>query len=104
MATTRKQPTIQLQKAFKTQFEKLDGWVLNAKATEISKSIEFTSFINALAFVAKIAVHAEILDHHPTITLSYKTVTILLTTHDKGGLTKLDFELAKRIDLLGVHC
>ena len=51
-----------------------------------------------LAFVAKVAVHAEVMNHHPDIELSYGKVKVKLSTHDAKGLTTLDFELAKRID------
>lgn len=80
--------------------KKLPGWVTNTKRTEISKSIPTQSFLGGLSLVAKIAVHAEILGHHPDIELTYNAVKIHLSTHDVKGLTKLDFELAKRIDVL----
>lgn len=77
---------------------KISGWNTNAKQTELSKTFLFPSFIVGLSFVAKIAVHAEILEHHPDIELSYGKVKVKLSTHDVKGLTKADFELAKRID------
>jgi 4a-hydroxytetrahydrobiopterin dehydratase len=76
------------------------GWTTNQKATMLTRSFAFPSFINALAFVAKITVHAEVLGHHPDIELSYGKVKVKLTTHEVKGLTKADFELAKRIDNL----
>ncbi len=91
-------------KALEKSIQKLNGWNSNAELTKITKVLEFSSFINALSFVAKIAVHAEVLNHHPTITITYKTVKVILTTHDAQGLTKLDFELAKRIDDLKNNC
>lgn len=81
---------------------KISEWVLNTKKTELSKSFEFNNFVNGLAFVAKIAVHAEVMGHHPDIELSYGKVSVHLTTHDASGLTKADFELAKKIDELRV--
>lgn len=80
----------------------ISGWQLNKKQTELSKSFSFPSFITGLAFIAKIAVHAEILNHHPLIELSYGVVKVTLKTHEANGLTKLDFDLAKRIDNLRV--
>lgn len=80
--------------------KKLPDWVSNAKKTEISKTIPTHSFLSGLSTIARIAVHAEILGHHPDIELSYTSVKIRISTHDVKGLTKLDFDLAKRIDLL----
>lgn len=80
----------------------LSGWKVNAKSTVLTKSFTFPTFIAGLAYMAKIAVHAEVLEHHPTLELSYGTVKVTLTTHDVKGLTKKDFELAERIDNLRV--
>ncbi len=78
----------------------ISGWDPNESHTEMSKSFPMPSFVTGLAFVAKIAVHAEVAGHHPDIELSYNTVRVKLTTHDASGLTKKDFELAKKIDNL----
>ncbi len=86
----------------KSKFLKISEWNLNPKQTELSKSFEFASFVNGLAFVAKIAVHAEIMGHHPDIELSYGKVKVKLSTHDVKGLTVADFDLAKRIDNLRI--
>lgn len=76
----------------------LSGWALNKKGTEIRKEFLFSTYIVALSFVAKVAVHAEVIGHHPEMTLSYGKVGIVLTTKDVKGLTKQDFALATRID------
>lgn len=76
----------------------ISEWSTNAKETELSKTFLFTNFVNGLAFVAKVTVHAEILNHHPDIELSYGKVKIILSTHDVKGLSNVDFELAKKID------
>ena len=86
----------------KSKFLKISEWNLNTKQTELSRTFEFSSFVNGLAFVAKIAVHAEIMGHHPDIELTYVKVKVKLTTHDVKGLTNADFELAKKIDGLRV--
>lgn len=78
----------------------ISGWMTNKKQTEISKVFQCDSFVSGLAFTAKVTVHAELLNHHPTIELSYKNVKVTLTTHDVRGLSIKDFELAKRIDAL----
>ncbi len=80
----------------------LSEWKLNAKKTVLSRSFELPNFIAGLAFVAKITVHAEVMGHHPDVELTYSTVKVEITTHDAKGLTKLDFELAERINRLKV--
>jgi 4a-hydroxytetrahydrobiopterin dehydratase len=56
------------------------------------------SFVEALAFVAEVGRLAEDLDHHPDIDIRYRDVTLVLVTHDAGGLTVLDLDLARAID------
>jgi 4a-hydroxytetrahydrobiopterin dehydratase len=76
----------------------ISGWMTNKKQTELVKTYTCGSFVDGLALVARIAVHAELMNHHPTIELSYGKVKVTLTTHDVKGLTSKDFELAERID------
>ncbi len=97
----KKQPQFK-KKEIDKKLKDLSEWKLNPKYTMLSKSFKFPSFIAGLAFIAKITVHAEVLEHHPDIELSYGEVKVKLTTHDADGLTKKDFELAKRIDGLKV--
>ena len=78
----------------------LSEWQLNKKETHISKTFGTENFIAGLSFVAKIAVHAEILNHHPDIELTYTAVKVTLTTHEAKGVTTFDFDLAKRIDAI----
>ena len=66
----------------------------------ITRSWEFEDFPEALAFINKVGALAEAMNHHPDIVNSWNKVTLTLTTHDRGGLTELDFELAKKIDAL----
>lgn len=80
------------------KLSKISEWTVNQKETELSKTFIVTDFINGLAFVAKIAVHAEVMNHHPDIELSYGKVRVTLSTHDADGLTISDFDLAKKID------
>lgn len=90
------------EKQIEKKLKDLSGWKVNAKYTMLSRSFDFPNFISGLAFIAKITVHAEVLDHHPEITLTYGQVKINLTTHDTKGLSKKDFELAERIGNLRV--
>ena len=66
----------------------------------IARSWEFEDFAEALAFINKVGALAEAMNHHPDIGNSWNKVTLTLLTHDRGGLTELDFELAKKIDAL----
>ncbi len=78
--------------------EKPDTWQTDGKS--IFKTFEFPDPAIALKFVAKAGEIANELDHHPDLTWSYKTVKIVLTTHDKGGVTEKDHELAAKFDEL----
>jgi len=64
----------------------------------IEKIFKTKNFLAGLGFVTRIAVVAEQLNHHPDVTLTYPRVIVQSTTHDVGGLTDNDFELARRID------
>jgi len=88
------------EKDVKKKLAAISGWAPNKRHTELSKTFAFPSFITGLAFVAKITVHAEVINHHPDIELSYGKVKVKLSTHEVKGLTGKDFELAERIDRL----
>ena len=64
----------------------------------ILRSIETPSFPAAIAFVTRVGFLAEAADHHPDIDVRWRTVHLVLTTHDAGGLTELDLALAAAID------
>ena len=76
-----------------TQFSE---WSLTGDA--IQRTLKFDNFINAMAFVNKVAELAERVQHHPDILVRYSKVTLTLSTHDAGGLTEKDFDLARQID------
>jgi 4a-hydroxytetrahydrobiopterin dehydratase len=76
----------------------LNGWTLAADGLSISRTFAFKNFSEAFAFMTRSALAAEKLDHHPDWSNVYKTVEVKLNTHDAGGLTALDFELAKRMN------
>jgi len=78
----------------------LHGWTLAADGGSIGRSFEFRNFSEAFAFMTRVALAAEKMDHHPDWSNVYRTVHITLNTHDAGGLTALDFELAGKIDRL----
>jgi 4a-hydroxytetrahydrobiopterin dehydratase len=72
------------------------SWQL--KNDSIIQEFIFKDFVQAFAFMTSIAAYAEKLNHHPNWSNVYNKVTIELSTHDAGGLTDLDFELALEID------
>ncbi len=65
---------------------------------EIQRTYQFGDFLASMAFVRKIADYAERVQHHPDILIRYNKVTLTVSTHDAGGITKRDFELAKAAD------
>ena len=76
----------------------LSGWEL--RDGQLHREFRFDDFVGAFRFMSGVALHAEKLDHHPDWSNVYGRVTIDLHTHDAGGITELDFELAARIDRL----
>jgi 4a-hydroxytetrahydrobiopterin dehydratase len=76
----------------------LDGW--ERDGIEISKTYKLPSFPAALVFVNTVGHLAEAANHHPDIAVSWRNVTLTLSSHDAGGLTDNDFSLAKQIDTL----
>lgn len=66
----------------------------------LHRELRFDDFATAFGFMATVAVIAEKMNHHPEWSNVYNRVTVDLTTHDAGGVTALDFELAGRIDQL----
>ncbi|HSH75411.1 MAG TPA: 4a-hydroxytetrahydrobiopterin dehydratase [Longimicrobiales bacterium] len=87
----------------KLNAESIKGWLSTRKgwkrrANKLTKVFEFGSFRPAIVFVNRIASIADTLNHHPDIDVRYGTVTVALTTHDAGGITEKDLELAEQID------
>ena len=76
----------------------LDGWTLADKGDAIRRTFSFRNFSEAFGFMSRAALAAEKMDHHPEWTNVYKTVDVTLNTHDAGGLTALDFELARKMN------
>lgn len=76
----------------------LKGWKYDAPSVSIRKSFKFKDHITAMGFLTKVAMAAEAMDHHPDVHLVYNTVDFALSTHSAGGVTRLDLELAGKID------
>jgi 4a-hydroxytetrahydrobiopterin dehydratase len=82
----------------KAAMAKLGGWKKTGKRDAISKSFVFADFNAAFAWMSRVAMMAEKLDHHPEWDNVYKTVNVVLTTHDAGGLSALDVKMAQFMD------
>jgi len=79
------------------RLSQLPGWT--REGNRIAKTFVLKNFLAALQFVNRVGALAEGMDHHPDIFIhQYKRVTLTLSTHDAGGLTVMDFELAGRIE------
>jgi 4a-hydroxytetrahydrobiopterin dehydratase len=73
---------------------RLPGWHAVAGGKAIAKTFTFEDFNEAFGFMARVALVAETMDHHPEWSNVYKRVAVRLSTHDAGGLTALDLKLA----------
>ncbi len=80
------------------QLADLSGW--NQKDGAITKTYRFTDFKQAFSAMTRIAFECEAMNHHPDWENVYNTLTIRLNTHDAGGITRKDIELAKTIESL----
>ena len=78
--------------------KKNPSWMIDNKA--IKKEFTFDNFVDAFGFISKVALLSEKMDHHPNWQNTYNKVKIELSTHDKGGITINDINLAESIDKL----
>lgn len=85
-------------KEIKEAIKDLPAWEVEGK--QIERVFEFDDFSMAIDFVNGVAELAEEAEHHPDIDVRYNKVRIILSTHSKGGITDLDFDLAEKIDTL----
>lgn len=76
----------------------LDGWALVEGRDAITKRFVFDDFNAAFGWMARVALAAETMNHHPEWSNTYNKVDVTLSTHDARGLTRRDIELAQRMD------
>jgi len=76
--------------------QNLPGWAF--RDSGIEKSYQFENFVEAFGFMAKAAIYAEKANHHPEWSNVYNKVHVRLSTHDAGGLTDYDFQLAQQLE------
>ena len=83
-------------KAIEDKLQTLEDW--EVEDGQLKKEFLVDDFVEALHFVNKVGELAEEADHHPDIMIKYNRVTFYLATHDAGGITEMDFQLAEQID------
>ena len=77
-----------------------EGWTLETGGKALLKTVKVTDFSEAFAFLVRVALHAEKVDHHPEFTNVWNRIDFRLTTHDAGEVTDRDVELARAINRL----
>jgi 4a-hydroxytetrahydrobiopterin dehydratase len=82
--------------AIQRELGSLDGW--SRKGSALAKTFQFRSFPDAVGFVNRVAELAERANHHPDIDIRFNRVICNLTTHDAGGITQNDLDLARAMD------
>lgn len=92
------QPPLCTSSEIRDNLQMLNAWELEANT--LKKVFTFRDFTAAFGFMTQVAIHADKLNHHPDWENTYNRVSITLSTHEAGGLTLKDFELAKRIDTI----
>lgn len=78
----------------------LKSWSFDDKANAIRREVKFKDFSEAFAFMTRVALAAQSANHHPEWSNVYNKVSIALTTHEAGGLTQKDIDLATQIDTI----
>ena len=91
------------QQEIREKLPQLEGWELANDDKAIRRQFRFMDFSEAFGFMSRAALAAEKLDHHPDWSNVYNRVEVVLTTHDTGGLTELDFKLAAAMDKLATR-
>lgn len=84
--------------AVQVGLDEIEGWALLDE--KLHREFRFKSFVAAFGFMTSAAIEAEKMDHHPEWFNVYNKVSVDLTTHDAGGITELDFQLAKKMNQL----
>ena len=80
------------------KLKRLAGWKLVKGRNAITKIFKFKDFTEAFGWMTSMALYAEKKDHHPEWFNVYSTVVVTLSTHDSGGVTKLDLDMAQEMN------
>ena len=78
-------------------------WKADPNKAALNAEFKLPGFAAAMGFMMEIAVHADKMNHHPEWSNVYNRLTITLTTHDAGGLTELDLQLAEKINVISAR-
>ena len=85
--------------SIKEALKELEGWSGDEDGTGIGKSFRFRNFNAAFAFMTRVAMLAEKMNHHPEWFNVYNRIDVRLSTHDAGGVTILDIEMARKMNV-----
>lgn len=88
-------PELLTESTIQQQLAVLPTWHLEGQ--ELVKEFRFASYLAGIEFVRRVAIMAEATNHHPDLFVGWRKVTVRLSTHSAGGLTRMDFELAGHI-------
>ena len=80
------------------KLKRLSGWKMVKGRNAITKTFKFKDFIQAFSWMTAMAIYAEKKNHHPEWSNVYSTVVVTLATHDSGGVTKLDLDMAQEMN------
>ena len=87
-------------KEIQTRLSGLAGWAVESNA--LVRTYTFAGFPDAIAFVTRLGFDAETADHHPDLTINYKRVRVVWSTHDAGGITEKDFAGVAQSDAIAL--
>lgn len=93
-------PELLSTEARQSALQGLPGWTDTPGRDAIAKTFTFKDFNEAFGFMTRVALFAEKRDHHPEWRNVYKTVEVVLSTHDAGGVTALDVDLARAMNAI----
>ena len=88
-------------KKIQEKASELKGWVADDVTQVLQKEFTFKDFSDAMIFANRVGEIAEEENHHPDMCISWGSVVVILTTHDVGGLTQKDFDIAERVERMG---
>ncbi len=86
-----------------SEMAELPDWTINTDHTAVSRQFTFRNFNQAFGFMARVAMLAEQINHHPEWANVYHRVTVTLTTHDVGGLSELDIKMAHAMNTMAAE-
>ncbi|MEM9483606.1 MAG: 4a-hydroxytetrahydrobiopterin dehydratase [Cyanobacteria bacterium P01_F01_bin.116] len=98
VVSTKGLPTRLSESEVSLRMQSLPDWTTDGESLFYLRTFE--NFVEAIDFINSLVEPSEVLTHHPDITINYNRVSLKLTTHDAGGLTDLDFQLATTISQL----